>query len=403
MNGGFLMKNMMLFGRILHELGLNIGPGQMIDAMRALEFVQIGRRADFYYTLRGILVQRREHLALFDEAFEVFWQAPSDGSFDIDLAEFMAEQPKQQTIVAAPQLEQKEESLDDSDEEEDDDTRTLIEVTKTYNDSEYLREKDFEEMSPDELESVKRLMTQLVWSLGQRRTRRRQVGKSNVVDLRRSIRRNFRFGGEMLEWAHMKQKIKPRPLVLIADISGSMERYSKLLIHFLYSLAEGLDQRVEVFVFSTRLTRITRQLRNRNAERAIAEATMAVPDWGGGTRIGEAVKTFNMQWGRRVLRGGAVTLLISDGWDRGEPEMLGKEMERLQKTSHRLVWLNPLLSSERYEPLTRGLQASLPFIDDFLPVHSLSSLEDLAQHLALLDSKQQLPSRNLRGSAFIGR
>ena len=277
---GYLVPNMLLFGRVLHELGLNIDPGTMIDAMRALEFVEIGRRPDFYYTLRGLLVQRKEHLQLFDAAFEAFWKAPGDGSFDIDLSQFLQDDaPQEQVIVAAPQLEQVEESLDDSEEEEDEETRTLIEVTKTYSDSEYLAEKDFEEMTFEEIEAVKRLMTQLVWQLGQRKTRRREIGRSRLIDLRRSIRRNFRYGGEMLEWSHLTQKIKPRPLVVIADISGSMERYSKLLIHFLYSLAEGLNQRVEVFVFSTRLTRLTRQLRNRDADRAIAEATSAVPDW----------------------------------------------------------------------------------------------------------------------------
>ncbi len=400
---GYLMQNMLLFGRLLHGLGMTVSAGSMIDAMRALEFVEIGRKADFYFTLRGILVQHKEHLSLFDEAFDAFWQTPSDGSFDINLADFAQEHAnQQQELIANASLDNVLESLDDTDEEEDENTRTLIEVTKTYSTTEALGDKDFEEMTQDEIQAVKRLMTQLVWQLGQRRSRRQESGKSRKVDLRRSLRRNFRYGGEMLEWSRIKYKIKPRPLVVIADISGSMERYSKLLIHFLYSLAEGLDQRVEVFVFSTRLTRITRQLRNRDADRAIAEATQAIPDWGGGTRIGDAIKKFNHDWGRRVLRGGAVTLLISDGWDRGEPEMLGKEMERLQKMTHRLIWLNPLLSSDRYEPLTRGLEAALPFVDDFLPVHSLSTLEDLAAHLALLDSKGDLPTRHLRGAAFIG-
>ena len=402
-DGGYLMQNMLLFGRILHGLGLQVHPGNMIDAMRALEHVEIGRRPDFYFTLRGILVQHKEHLELFDQAFDAFWKTPSDGSFDIDMTQHREETQTQQTVMASAQLEDVEESLDESDEEEDEETRTLIEVTKTYSTTEALAQKDFEEMTIEELDAVKRLMAQLVWQLGQRRTRRREVGKSHVVDLRRSLRRNFRYGGEMLEWSRLTQKIKPRPLVVIADISGSMERYSKLLIHFLYSLAEGLDQRVEVFVFSTRLTRITRQLRNRDADRAIAEATSAVPDWGGGTRIGEAIKAFNHDWGRRVLRGGAVTMLISDGWDRGDPEVLGREMERLQKMTHRLIWLNPLLSSDNYEPLTRGLVAAIPFVDDFLPVHNLNTLQDLAQHLALMDGNKRLPDRHLRGAAFIGR
>ena len=400
---GHLLNNLLLFGRLLHQLGIDTNPGSMIDAMHALEHVQIGNRSDFYHTLRSILVRRREHLDLFEAAFNLFWQKSSEQGFDLNLAEMINQQPKPEVIYAPPIHEEIEESLDEGEEDDDEDLSTVIEITKTFSDKETLRTKDFEQMSADEIQAVKKLMTQLIWQLGQRKTRRLTVGKGNQIDLRRSIRRNFRYGGEMLEWSKLTVKIKPRPLVIVADISGSMERYAKLLIHFLYSLAEGLDQRVEVFVFSTRLTRITRQLRNKDADRAIIEAANAVPDWGGGTRIGEAIKTFNYDWGRRVLRGGAITLIISDGWDRGDPAVLGKEMERLQKTSHRVVWLNPLLGSARYEPLTRGIVAALPFVDDFMPVHTLESLEDLAAHLALLDSKKPLNRRKLSGAAFIGR
>jgi uncharacterized protein with von Willebrand factor type A (vWA) domain len=167
-----------------------------------------------------------------------------------------------------------------------------------------------------------------------------------------------------------------------------MERYTRLLLRFLYALAGGLEQHVEAFVFSTRMTRITRQLRARDAERALRDVSRSVPDWSGGTRIGEALKTFNFVWGRRVLGRGAVVLLISDGWDRGDIELLHREMDRLQRSCHRLIWLNPLLGSPNYEPLTRGMQTALPFVDDFLPVHNLASLEDLAAHLARLDNRR---------------
>jgi uncharacterized protein with von Willebrand factor type A (vWA) domain len=169
--------------------------------------------------------------------------------------------------------------------------------------------------------------------------------------------------------------------VVIADISGSMERYTRLLLQFVYSLGRGLHQRVEAFVFSTRLTRITHQIRERDVEGAFQRIARLVPDWSGGTRIGEALQTFNYDWSRRVLGQGAVVLLISDGWDRGDPALLGTEIARLQRSCHRLIWLNPLLGSEQYEPLTRGMQAALPYIDDFLPVHNLASLEDLASLL----------------------
>ncbi|MGB1249217.1 MAG: vWA domain-containing protein [Candidatus Promineifilaceae bacterium] len=401
---GHLLNNLLLFGRLLHNLGMDTNPGSMIDAMKALEHVQVGQRADFYHTLRSILVRRKEHLDLFEAAFNLFWQRPGTQSLDLNLGDMLQQQAKPEIIYAPPIHDELDESSEEGEEDDDEDLSTVVEITKTFSNEETLRSKDFEQMSQDEIQAVKKLMSQLLWQLGQRKTRRLEVGKKGrILDVRRSIRRSFRHGGEMLELSKLRAKIKPRPLVILADISGSMERYAKLLIHFLYSLAEGLDQRVEVFVFSTRLTRITRQLRNKDADRAIIEAANAVPDWGGGTRIGEAIKTFNFQWGRRVLRGGAITLVISDGWDRGDPLLLGKEMERLQKTSHRVVWLNPLLGSARYEPLTRGIVAALPFVDDFMPVHTLNSLEDLAAHLALLDSGKGLSRKKLSGAAFIGR
>jgi uncharacterized protein with von Willebrand factor type A (vWA) domain len=194
-----------------------------------------------------------------------------------------------------------------------------------------------------------------------------------------------------MEWAQRKPKYRARPLVIIADVSGSMERYTRLLLQFIYSLSAGLDRSLEAFVFSTRLTRITRQLQDHDVARAMKEVAMAVEDWSGGTRIGEALKTFNYDWARRVLGRGAVVLLISDGWDRGEPALLSHEIARLQRSCHRLIWLNPLLGSPDYEPLTRGMQAALPYVDDFLPVHNLVSLEELAQHLSWLG--QQRPAR----------
>jgi hypothetical protein len=204
------------------------------------------------------------------------------------------------------------------------------------------------------------------------------------MDLRRTLRGSLRHGGEVLGWARSERKLKPRPLVILADISGSMERYTRLLLLFAYGLAEVLEQSVEAFVFGTRLTRITRQLRGRDADGAISEVARRVPDWSGGTRIGEALRVFNFRWGRRVLGRGCVVLLISDGWDRGEPELLRVEMARLQQSCHRLIWLNPLKGSPDYEPLTRGMQAALPYADDFLPSHSLASLEALGRRLETL-------------------
>jgi uncharacterized protein with von Willebrand factor type A (vWA) domain len=407
--GGQLSHNITLFGRLLYRLGVDVNPGRTTDVIQALVHVDIGRKEDFYYTLRSLLVNRRDDIPLFDEAFQRFWRKPSDGGIELELGRLIQDRAKNDEPLVVPPAphEQEEVALADEEndaEEDDEELQTVVEITRTYSAREALYQKDFGELNAEEMREIKRLMLQMVWNLGRRRTRRQRGGRGRVLDMRRSIRRSFRYGGEMLEWRHRVRKTKPRPLVIVADISGSMERYTKLLLHFLYSLAEGMEQRVEVFVFATRLTRITRQLRGRNVDRALKEVSDSVVDWSGGTRIGDALHTFNYEWGRRVLRGGAVVLLISDGWDRGDPEMLDAEMARLRRTCHRLVWLNPLLGSREYEPLTRGIQAALPHIDDFLPVHNLASLDDLALHLRQLDDAHNARRRpiRLRGAAFIG-
>jgi uncharacterized protein with von Willebrand factor type A (vWA) domain len=205
--------------------------------------------------------------------------------------------------------------------------------------------------------------------------------------MRRTLRRSLRSEGEIFNWLYREPKSKPRPLIVIADISGSMERYTRLLLHFIYGMKAALHQPVEAFVFSTRLTRITRPLQIRNLDLALKNVGLLVHDWAGGTRIGESLKTFNFEWGRRVLGHGAVVLIISDGWDRGDVDLLRREMARLKRNCFSLIWLNPLLGAPDYEPLTRGIQAALPNIDHFLPVHNLASLEDLAVRLADLNQR----------------
>jgi uncharacterized protein with von Willebrand factor type A (vWA) domain len=234
------------------------------------------------------------------------------------------------------------------------------------------------------------------WSLDVRETRRLIPEQRGRLDLRRSLRRNLARGGEILEFARRDRKRKRRALALLCDISGSMEPYSRILLQFLYVASRGLEH-TEAFVFGTRLTRITRQLRHRDVDEALRAVHHDVQDFGGGTRIGEAIRSFNRLWSRRVLGQGAAVLIISDGWDRGEPEALEREMARLQRSAYRTIWLNPLLGSPRYEPLTRGLQAALPYIDDFLPVHNLASLEDLGRHLRRLRAGRRGPRWGARG------
>lgn len=380
---GKLLHNLILFGRVLRGLGLDVNVGRMMDVAHALEFVQVGSRADFYYTTRSLLCHRHEDLPLFDQAFHLFWRVPTEG-YTIRLP---ARVPlRRKPLVTTPPLREPPPGKGDEPSPADDQP-PIVEVTLTYSPHNVLRHKDFAEMTGDELAEIKYLMSRLLWQLGERRTRRRRPGKGHWLDLRRTVRRNLKHGGEILQWARREPKVKPRPLVIIADISGSMERYTRLLLHFIYSLTFGLSQPVESFVFSTHLTRITRAIHHKNVDQALRRVGHLVNDWSGGTRIGEALKTFNFRWGRRVLGRGAVMLIISDGWDRGDPTLLAQEMARLRRSCHRVIWLNPLLGSRAYEPLTRGMQAALPHIDDFLPVHNLASLEDLAARLANLNTR----------------
>jgi hypothetical protein len=262
----------------------------------------------------------------------------------------------------------------------------------SYSAREVSRAKDFAQFTEEELAQARAMLATLGWDLGTRRTRRFASGPGDGPDFRRMLRRSLKYAGEPLEFPTRRRTRKRRLLVLLCDVSGSMERYARMLLHFVASLAGGLE-RVEAFVFATRLTRITRYLARRARLDAIPRIPRSVPDWAGGTRIGDALRQFNVTWARRVMHGGPVVLLISDGWDRGDPDVLRREMGRLQRSCHRLIWLNPLLGSAGYQPLTRGMQAALPYVDDFLPVHNLESLEALAEHLNQLPKRRRARQR----------
>ena len=383
---GHLVSNLLLFEQVLRRLGLDVGSGNVLDLVRAMEYVSMGRKQDFYQAARSILVHRKSDLPLFDEAFEVFWRRPATGYSTRDLRS-MGEQRRFRNpqVAPPPASDPRSEGELDQDAEAGD----QVDMTRSYSAREVLREKDFASYSPREIVEAQGMMAELAWDLGDRRTRRTVPGDGSALDLRKTLRLNLKYGGEVLELAHRERKVKPRPLVLICDVSGSMERYTRILLHFIHTIAGGLDQ-VEAFLFATRLTRITRHLRYRSIDQAVSEVARTVPDWAGGTRIGQAFKTFNFQWARRVLGGGAVILVISDGWDRGEPELLAKESSRLQRSCRRLIWLNPLAGSPTYQPLTRGMQTALPYVDDFLPIHNLNSLAALARHLGSLSPHRSL-------------
>jgi len=257
----------------------------------------------------------------------------------------------------------------------------------SYSAHDVSRTKDFAEFTDREATEAKAMLDALRWQPGKRRTQRWVAGRGTMPDFRRMVHRNMRCGGEPLEIPKRLRKQKQRPLVLLCDISGSMERYSRMLLHFMHTLTGGIGH-VEAFVFATRLTRITRELSDRRADDAVMKISRQVSDWSGGTRIGETLREFNVVWARRTLAHGAVVLVISDGWDRGDPQLLQSEMSRLRRMCRRLIWLNPLIGSPGYQPLTRGMRAALPLIDDFLPVHNLKSLEALALHLNSLPGRR---------------
>ena len=377
--GGHILPNLLRFAEVLRRVGLDAGPATVLDMVRATEHVHIGRRGEFYQAARSIFVHRKQDLPLFDEAFQVFWRKPNTARSGMDLRSMGEQRRFRKPQVSAGH----DEPMDDAlalEGDPDDDAVSNIDLTRTYSAREVLRQKDFSEFTGQEIAEGRRMMDGLRWDLGLRRTRRMIPGDGPNLDLRRTLRRSLQYGGEMFDLAERGPKRRPRSLALICDVSGSMERYTRMLLHFIHTIAAG--QPIEAFLFATRLTRITRQLRYRSIDQAIAEVSRAVPDWAGGTRIGEAVKTFNYQWLRRTLRGQAVVMIISDGWDRGEPELLARETSRLQRSCHRLMWLNPLLGSPTYQPLTQGMQAALPYVDDFLPVHNMNSLQALADRLS---------------------
>jgi uncharacterized protein with von Willebrand factor type A (vWA) domain len=368
-----LLSNVLVFGRLLRSLGLDVHMGRMLDVVQALPLVDLGERDEVYHTCRTLLVHRQEDLAIFDRAFTAFWSGlrsahrlpPPDAA-----AEDSAGPPA--SVPTAIQMVGDAAIADD-----------LGGALQTWSDAAVLATKDFAEFTADEMAVAQSALERLDWNPGERRTRRWVSGRGPRIDLRQAIARSVRTGGDVFKLPRRTRRLRPRPLVLLCDVSGSMERYARMLLHFAHALGKQ-HRRVEAFLFSTRLTRITPQIRTHGLDAAVTRVARAVPDWSGGTRIGDALRQLHQQWRRRVLHGGPVVLLISDGWDRGNPEVLREQVARLQRSCHRLIWLNPLIGTTDYAPLTRGLQAALPYVDDFLPARTLTNLADLALHLNAL-------------------
>ncbi len=382
-----ILHNVVLFCRTLRQKGLAVTTGQILAAVDAARYVSLAKREDVKAALRAILVNRKEDLDTFNESFDAFWS--SAGQSELELGRRLQRTTR---IHQSTLLDQALADSDSSRTEEGPEQETHHGM-KRFSALERLRRQDFARLTSKELELVKALMSRLSWSPPVRKTRRKIATRRGAhLDLRRMFRASLKVEGWPLSLMWRSRKTRFRPLVLICDVSGSMESYSRILLQFCYVLSRGW-QHVEVFLFSTRLSRITHQLRHRNIDLALARAVSIASDWGGGTRIGEALKDFNYRWSRRVLGGGPIVLIVSDGWDRGDADRLAAEMDRLRRSCHTLIWLNPLLGTPGYQPLTRGIQAVLPRIDFFLPVHNLVSLERLA---ALLQEISGVTERRIR-------
>ena len=358
--GQKLAENVMHFARLLRAAGLRLGPDRVVDCVKALELADCNRRDDWYWTMSAVFLSKEEQRPIFDQAFRIFWRDPK-------LVEKMmnALLPKTYGRTGKPEQEQKIE----------------LDARLTFSSREVLQRMDFDTMSAAELAEAKKAIAQLRLPLPVIKTRRFRVHRSGVrIDLRKTLRETLREGGDIIPLVRAAPRELHPPLVVLCDISGSMNPYSRMFLHFLHAITNDRD-RVSVFVFGTRLTNITRQLRHRDVDVAMSRVADAIKDWSGGTRIGASLREFNFKWARRVLGQNACVLLVSDGLDREAGEGLGEEMERLAKSCHRLIWLNPLLRYDKFEARPAGVRAMLPHVDLFLPVHNLKSLVDLAHTL----------------------
>jgi uncharacterized protein with von Willebrand factor type A (vWA) domain len=381
---GRLPENVMHFARLLRAAGMRVGSDRVIDCVRALEMAGAQqfplRRDDWYWTMSAVLLSRQEQRPIFDQAFRIFWRDPK-------LAERMMSLLLPHAHGRAPKPEQRQsqrltDALFSQKQESQESEKLELEARLTFSSREVLSRMDFDTMSAAELAEAKKMLAQLRLPLPLIRTRRFRAARyGHRIDLRKTLRESLREGGDIIPLVRAAPRTLHPPLVVLCDISGSMNPYSRMFLHFLHAITNDRD-RVSVFVFGTRLTNITRQLRHRDVDVAMSRVAEAIKDWSGGTRIGASLREFNFKWGRRVLAQNACVLLVSDGLDREAGEGLAEEMERLAKSCRQLVWLNPLLRYEKFEARPAGVRAMLPHVDLFLPVHNLKSLVDLARTLS---------------------
>jgi uncharacterized protein with von Willebrand factor type A (vWA) domain len=371
--GDAIVSHVVTFGRVLREAGLEIGPGRVADALRALDAVDLARQEDVYFSLRQTFVSRQDELDVFDRAFSAwFLRAPV-----LPPVRTRSEVVTRVGETAAERLGARE-----ADEREQGDPLTL-----GASGQELLRDKDFADLTGDELRRIRELIARISRMRPRRLSRRRTADpRGDRLDVRRMIRRSLRAGGDPLDRPFRARKDVPRKLVVLCDVSGSMDSYARALLLFLHAVV-GAGRGVEAFAFGTRLSRLTPDLATRDPDAALARCTEAVVDWGSGTRIGASLREFNEIYGRRALSRGAIVVVVSDGWEREDPELVGREMAKLARAAYAVVWVNPLKGNPQYQPLAGGMRAALPYVDRFLPGHNLRSLEELAAVLAGIERR----------------
>ena len=388
LRSGRLVENLMYFARSLRAAGLPVGPGKVLAAIDAVEAVGIRRRDDFYWALHAVFVNRRDQQEIFDQAFHVFWRNPK-------ILEKMMHLLLPETVMSGAKDSEQDSTLSkrvadaflsgeaaQREANDSDEVEIEFDAVLTWSDQEVLRSQDFEKMSAEEIALAKKAIAAMrlpILDLPTRRFRPDPAGRR--ADLRASMRAALRSGHDLIPLRWKRRRRRHPPLVMLCDISGSMSRYSRMLLHFMHAITNDRD-RVHTFLFGTRLTNITRYLRHKDVDVALDQIAQQALDWGGGTRIGAALHDFNALWSRRVLGQGAVVMLITDGLDRDNAEGLAEEMERLHKSCRRLIWLNPLLRYQGYAPKSQGAKAMMPHVDDFRPVHNLESLAELTAVLS---------------------
>jgi hypothetical protein len=388
--GDAIVRKLVTFGRILREGGLEVGPGRLQDGLLALDSVRLDNRDEVYWALRCAIVSRRDDLEAFDAAFATFWERAPRAAVTHRPPLMQLDVPSQDRgdprHVDAHRIEADDGEGDGDGEDEE------LPIAAVYSADELLRERDFARFGPDELRRARALVERIAMASPRRRSLRDQASHDGrKLDLRRTLHQAMRTGGHPIERAWRRPKTVPRRLIFLVDVSGSMEPYARAMTMFLQAAVRS-GRHVEAFTFGTRLTRLTPHLIGRDPDRALERAARAVPDWAGGTRIGENLKAFNDVWGRRALTRGSVVVIASDGWERGDPKLLGDEMARLQRAAQTVVWVNPLAGGAGYRPLVAGMAAALPYVDLFLPGHNLKALEALADALDAIPARRHAAS-----------